>query len=246
MINIFKKFLSIFKRTTNTTEDNQHYAIDIRMDPTSAYSFTLDSNISKKITREYIIDALPEDMQLHIIPKVWGTTDGVVAKLYYDDTDNNVIHMPNAVLSNETSSIPLKNKQNCLLNKIKFSYKGNCITIHITYNTNIRMKTISKLEFFRKADSEKIDIPYTVEKKDSVYAVQGKDFKNNTLIILPYPKSGIYNIKKYKNNELISEFTDVSAKSSKFTVRYNSEIDKIVIYRTGKENTDAVVVYIDY
>ena len=70
MINIFKKFLSIFKRTTTTTDNKQHYAIDIRMDPTSSYSFTLDSNISKKITREYIIDALPEDMQLHIIPKI--------------------------------------------------------------------------------------------------------------------------------------------------------------------------------
>ena len=246
MINIFKKFLSIFKRTTPTADNKQHYAIDIRMDPTRSYSFTLDSNISKKITREYIIDTLPEDMQLHIIPKIWGTTDELVAKLYYDDPDNNTIYMPNAVTNNEISSLPLKNDQNCLLNKIKFSYKGNHITIHITYNTNVRMKTISKLEFFRKTDSEKIDIPYTVEKKDSIYAVQGKDFKNNTLIILPYPKSGIYNIKKYKNNELISEFSDVSAKSSKFTVRYNSEIDKIVIYRTGKENTDAVVIYIDY
>lgn len=246
MINIFKKFLSIFKRTTSATDNKQHYAIDIRMDPTRSYSFTLDSNISKKITREYIIDTLPEDMQLHIIPKIWGTTDELIAKLYYDDTDNNTIYMPNAVTNNETSSVPLKNEQNCLLNKIKFSYKGNHIIIHITYNTDLRMKTINKLEFFRKTDSEKIDIPYTVEKKDSVYAVQGKDFKNNTLIILPYPKSGIYNIKKYKNSELISEFTDVSAKSSKFTVRYNSEIDKIVIYRTGKENTDAVVIYIDY
>lgn len=246
MMNIFKKFLSIFKRTTPAIDNKQHYAIDIRMDPTSSYSFTLDSNISKKITREYIINAFPEDMQLHIVSKIWGTTDELVAKLYYDDTDNNTIYMSNAVTNNETTSVPLKNEQNCLLNKIKFSYKGNHITIHITYNTNLRMKTISKLEFFRKTDSEKIDIPYTVEKKDSVYAVQGKDFKNNTLIILPYPKSGIYNIKKYKNNELISEFTDVSAKSSKFTVRYNSEIDKIVIYRTGKENTDAVVIYIDY
>ena len=132
MINIFKKFLSIFKRTTPTTDNKHHYAIDIRMDPTSSYSFTLDSNISKKITREYIIDALPEDMQLHIIPKIWGTTDELVAKLYYDDTDNNTIYMPNAVENNETTSVPLKNDQNCLLNKIKFSYKGNHIIIHIT------------------------------------------------------------------------------------------------------------------